>query len=193
MILGSADISAVSYNRAAAQAFLPGRLNAWHPMGLWNFSVESPSHPVFAIFRKLENFGAFSLFENLVDVIRFWKVVPSEGAQVLTRYTDSRRSPALLERNFGKGRTIMLTTAADLPDNPNDRWNTLPSPVVDAWLFLAFVEQLTDHAARWGEESFQFFSGQSITLRLPPSRNQNSNSRDSSFLQENRNWASPVS
>jgi len=168
IILGSAEISAASYNRAPAQTFLPAQLDSWHPIGEWNFLVEARNHPLFSIYRRLENFGSFSMFENLVYVTRFWKVTPAQGANVLATYSDSEHWPAIIERSYGKGRTVMLTTAANLPDNPNDRWNNLPSPLLDAWLFLAFVEQVTDYVSRFGDVQHQFLSGQSPVVHFSP-------------------------
>lgn len=176
VILGSADLSAASYNRAPAQTFLPAVLDSWHPLGEWSFLVESRNHPLFAIYRRLENFGSFSMFENLVYVTRFWKVTPAQGAHVLASYTDEEQWPAIIERSHGKGRTILLTTDASLPANPNDRWNNLPSPLLDAWLFLAFVEQMTDYVSRFNEDLHMFYSGQSPVVRFPPT------DEDRSFL-----------
>ncbi|WP_437230020.1 BatA domain-containing protein [Planctomicrobium sp. SH661] len=169
VILGSTKIESVSYNRAPAQTFLPGQLDAWHPLGEWSFHVDARNHPLFAIYRRLENFGSFSMFENLIYVTRFWKVTPAQGANVLVTYTDAEHWPAILERNHGKGRTVMLTTDASLPDNPNNRWNNLPSPLVEPWLFMAFVEQLTSHVSRFSDDQHQFLSGQSPVVRVNPS------------------------
>lgn len=166
VILGSADISAASYNRASAQTFLPAALDSWHPLGEWSFSIDARNHPLFSIYRRLENYGSFSMFENLIYVTRFWKVTPAQGANVLATYSDAERWPAILERAYGKGRTVLLTTDASLPDNPNDRWNNLPSPLLDAWLFLAFVEQMTNHVSRFGDEQHMFLSGQSPRVRV---------------------------
>lgn len=168
VILGSSDIQAASYNRAPAQQFLPGQLDAWHPIGEWSFAVSLRNHPLFSIFRRLENYGSFSMFENLVYVTRFWKVAPAEGAQVLANYTDAERWPAILDRGYGKGRTVMMTTSANLPENPNQRWNNLPSPLLDAWLFLSFVEQMTDYVSKMSDARHQFVSGQTVVANVPP-------------------------
>ncbi len=170
IVLGNTDIQSASYNRAPAQQFLPGLLDSWHPIGEWGFSVTARTHPLFSIYRRLENYGSFSLFENenLVYVSRFWKVTPAEGAQVLATYTDDKRWPAILDRSYGKGRTILFTTAVNLPENPNERWTNLPSPLLDAWLFLSFVEQMTDYVSKFSDDRHNFISGQTIVLPVPP-------------------------
>lgn len=174
VVLGSSGIQPPSYNRAPAQVFLPGWLDAYQPLGEWNFSVDKRNHPLFSIYRRLESYGSFSMFENVVYVARFWKVKPAEGANVLATYTDSARSPAILERSHGKGRTVMLTTGADLPDNVNQRWSNLPSPVIDAWLFLSFVEQMTGYVSRFSEVPRSFLSGQSAAIPVPPAATERS-------------------
>jgi hypothetical protein len=168
VVLGGMDIKAANYQRAPAQAFLPASLDVWKSGGEWNFSADARNHPLFSIYRRLENYGSFSMFENLVYVLRFWNVTPAEGANVLATYSDPQHSPALIERPFGQGRTVMLTTAADLPENPNLRWNNLPSPLLDSWLFLSFVEQLTNYVSRFGDEQHAFLCGQTPAVRLDP-------------------------
>ncbi|WP_437185426.1 BatA domain-containing protein [Planctomicrobium sp. SH668] len=167
VVTGSADIASENYNRAAAQKFLPAALDAWHPIGEWSFSVDSKNHPLFSIYRRLENFGSFSMFENLVYVTRFWMVTPAQGANVLSTYLSPEKFPAIIERSTGKGRTVLITTAASLPDNPNDRWNNLPSPVLEPWIFLAFVEQATEYVSRFGNVERSFVCGQTPIIRLP--------------------------
>ncbi len=169
VVLGSTDIKSDSYRRAPAQQFLPGAPDAWHPIGEWGFSVKNRNHPLFSIFRRLENYGAFSLFENenQIYVSRFWMVTPAEGAQVLATYSDEEQWPAILERHHGKGRCVMLTTAVNLPDNPNQRWTNLSSPLSEPWLFLAFVEQMTNYVSKFSDDRHNFTTNQTVTLSLP--------------------------
>ncbi|WP_437202355.1 BatA domain-containing protein [Planctomicrobium sp. SH664] len=170
VVLGSTDISAAAYNRAPAQQFLPAWLDSWQPKNEWRFSIDQRNHPLFATFRRLEPFGSFAILENNVVVERFWKVKPAEGAAVLATYTDVDRSPAIVEKRHGKGRSVVLTTAANLPENRNERWNNLPSPLIDAWLFLALVEQFTDYASSFAGTQHAFTAGQTIAIRLPPEK-----------------------
>jgi len=174
VILGNRNIRSANYRRASAQQILPGQPEAWQSAGDWNLVVTDRNHPLFSIFRQLENYGAFSLFENRVQVTHFWKVTPAAGAQVLARYHDPERPddperwPAILERPHGQGRVVLFTTAADLPENSRERWNNLPSPLLDPWLFLSFVEQLTDFASKLGEQSHNFLCGQTPVLPIAP-------------------------
>ncbi|SFH53466.1 BatA domain-containing protein [Planctomicrobium piriforme] len=166
VILGSPDIRSDFYRRALPQQFLPGMPDSYQSIGEWSFSITERNHPLFSIFRRLENYGSFSMFENVVYVTRFWKVTPAEGAHVLATYSDPEHWPAILERSYGKGRSVMLTTAAHLPDNPNQRWNNLPSPLLDAWLFLSFVEQMTDYVSRFSDERRAFLAGETPVVKI---------------------------
>ena len=170
VVLGNADVSAAAYNRANAQSFLPATLDAWRPERDWRFSFSDRSHPLFSLFRQLEAYNAFSLMQNIITIQRFWKVDPAEGANVVARYNDDENSAAIIVRPHGRGRTIMLTTAVDLPENYREQWNNLASPLIPPWLFLAFAEQMTDHAARAAESQHSFLSGQTVALTLEESQ-----------------------
>jgi hypothetical protein len=168
VVLGSADISAPAYERAQAQAFLPGRLLAWRPEHDWTLRIDRRNHPMFWKFRQYENYGSFAIAENDVWIRRFWNVEPSEQSQVLASYSDRDQSPAILERSHGKGRTVMLTTAVDLPVNHRQRWNNLPSPLLSPWWFIAFAEQTTEYVSRFTDQQRNFQCGETPVIRLEP-------------------------
>ncbi|MHC5039499.1 MAG: BatA domain-containing protein [Planctomycetota bacterium] len=80
--------------------------------GFVSFLPETPEHPLARIFRSEEGaaFGATKIF-------RFSTVVKTdlkEGIAVLLRFSDADRSPAALERSFGKGQVVLFTTACDM-------------------------------------------------------------------------------
>jgi hypothetical protein len=171
VVLGSTEIDSTIYNRGVPQQFLPGQLDVhtWHSQGDIRFSIDQREHPLFWRFRQHESYGTFATFENDISVRRFWKVQPAAGASVLATYTDAERSPSLLERPHGKGRVVMFTTAVHLPDNERNRWNNLASPNMPAWVWLAFVEQMTEYLARTTDLQFNVLAGESVTLPVPPS------------------------
>ncbi len=166
VILGSFDIKATSYNRAQALNFLPAQLDAWSPIADGRFDITERSSPLFWKFRQLENYGSFSMMENDVVVSRFWKTEPAEGANVLATYNDATHSPAIIERSHGRGRTIMVTTATDLPLNYRQRWNNLPSPLISPWLFIAFSEQITEYVSRFTDRNHNYMAGDTPTIAL---------------------------
>lgn len=168
VFLGSDQISPVAYNRAQAQAFLPAALDVYEPERDWRILINDRQHPLFWKFRQNESYGAFSIFENEVWVSRFWRVNPAEGATVLATYTDDKRAPALVERPFGRGRTVLWTTAVNLPDNYRQRWTNLPSPLLEPWLFVAFVEQLVEYTTRFTDRQHNYLAGQSPQIPITP-------------------------
>lgn len=170
IVLGANDkkIHKSSYNRARAQVFLPAELDVWKGKSDWRFSINKRNHPMFWKFRQYENYGTFSTIENFVDVYRFWSVEPAESANVLATYTDADRSPAIIERSYGRGRTVILTTAANLPEDIGNRWSTLASPADTAWIFVSFVEQMTEYVSRFTDIQHNYIAGQIPVIPLEP-------------------------
>lgn len=173
IVLGADNLqlAPLEYNRARAQVFLPARLDYWKPKNQnndWRFSLDKRTHPLFWKFRQLENYGTFATIENLVKVDRLWTVEPAEEANVLATFTDEDRSPAIIERSYGRGRTIMLTTGANLPEDRRATWSDLASPFVTSWVFVAFVEQMTEYVSRFTDISHNYLAGQIPVIPLEP-------------------------
>lgn len=168
VVLGAADIRSVAYNRAQAQVFLPARLDVYlsNPNG-WRISLDERSHPMFWKFRQLESYGTFSTIENIVRVEKFWSLDPAEEAHVLATYTNEDRSPALIERSYGRGRTVILSTDASNPED-RDRWSTLASPLDTSWVFVAFVEQMTEYVSRFTDIEHNYVAGQIPVVPVEP-------------------------
>ncbi|MBX3444679.1 MAG: BatA domain-containing protein [Planctomyces sp.] len=171
VVLGSTEVDPVSYNRAGPQQFLPARLDVYQPEGPQprRFSLDQREHPLFWRFRQYETYGSFAAMENDIQVRQFWVVEPAVGATVLATYDDPARSASLLDRPYGRGRTVMFTTAVHLANDPGLHWNTLPSGNYAPWLFVAFAEQLTEYLARTTELRFNVLAGEPVTLPIPPS------------------------
>jgi hypothetical protein len=167
VVLGADDIEPVAYDRPAAQKFLPARLDVWKAEDV-KFSIDQKPHALFWRLRQYESYQSFSVLETDARVSKFWKTEPAAGATVLATYTDSLRSPCLIDRPHGRGRTIMYTTAAHLANDPGLHWNTLPSPNLAPWLWIAFVEQMTEYLARTTDLQFNVLAGEPVTLPVPP-------------------------
>ncbi len=173
IVLGASDtkLNPAAYNRARAQVFLPAQLDVWNALNNnkdWRFSIDKRNHSMFWKFRQLENYGSFSTIENMVRVKRFWIVEPAEEANVLATFTDEDRSPAIIERTYGRGRTIMLTTGTNLPDDRDARWSNIASPIVSDWVFLAFVDQMTEYVSRFTDSQHNYAAGQIPVVPLEP-------------------------
>lgn len=79
-----------------------------------------------------------------------------EGVEVLLRLHDLQRSPYLLERRHGRGRTLLCTTSADLD------W-TGPS-----LLFAPLVQETVGYLATAGEERRDLLVHETLEAEVPP-------------------------
>ena len=178
--LGDTKIDSVQYDRTAAQVCLPASLDHWKPQSNYRLRFPNRVHPLFAEYREQEQ--NWAVLENNIRISRFWKVKPAGGASVLATYDDKEQSPAILEKSHGKGRVLMFTSGTHLPeDTPvvpgpdgvaarrsSNRWNNFPSPLLDSWMWIAFVQQLGDYSAGGGIEQFNHLCGEEVTLSLTP-------------------------
>lgn len=160
VILGSAAIGDAigvdqsSYNSEAAKLLLPAELFAAlifkTPAAL---DPKNLNHPALKKLEELDGVGELAA----VEVQRFWKTLPYDGANVLIPYSDANEFPALIERRVGAGRVVMLTTAAD-----NFRWNDLPR----SWAFFVLTDQLMQYLSGRNETAFNFLAGEEVFVRI---------------------------
>ncbi len=85
---------------------------------------------------------------------------PGAGPEpaVLAHYTDARRSPALVEKRFGRGRCLLFTSTVDLD------WNDW-ARVLDGSYVVTMLE-LAHYAARRDEAAPAFEAGSPLTVSL---------------------------
>ena len=117
--------------------------------------------------KRLEEFGALTEL-GITQVRRFWKVDPVADAAIISRYEaagedDSAGPVALVERRIGQGRVMMMTTGVD-----GIAWNDLPS--LESWLYIVFVDQLTQYLAWQASGRFDHFVGDEVNLPLDRDR-----------------------
>jgi hypothetical protein len=170
---GSNDIKPSGYERAQAQAFLPGRLEAVRERPDRRLSIDKPEHPVF---RKLVDDGGASILEADVVVSRYWLVQPANGAGVLATLSDEDQSPLLVERPYGKGRSVIFTTEVNARTSSFQQWTNFTDPTLIGWPAIAFAESLTFYLARSTDNVFNVTAGEDVVLRLA------SQDADRSFL-----------
>lgn len=117
-----------SFQSPLAQELLSGQLDL-----IWDASEEGLSmrpqelsHPLFKMLRPY----AENILWNRVPVYLYWEIEPDDQAanlptQVLMRYTNG--APALIERNVGQGRVLIMTTPITERANESGRrvWNDL--------------------------------------------------------------------
>jgi hypothetical protein len=152
---GSENPVAASYDNPTADALLPARLLAdlsFSPEE--TLDLRNHVHPVLS---KVERVRGLAELTS-ARVSRYWRVEPSSGASVIAEYTDSRQSPALLERPVGRGRTMMLTTAVDLSG-----WSDIPR----TWAFLALTDEMMHYLGGRANDVYNYSAGEEVVLQLP--------------------------
>lgn len=115
--LGTKQIDPLAYEQSvSARNLLPGKLLAQLPFTPHEYlDLGNREHPLLQRFEELGGFG-----QLLTSAVYYrWVVEPTEGGAVIAAYTNERRDPALLEKNHGRGRTLMLTSDV-LPGSWND-------------------------------------------------------------------------
>jgi hypothetical protein len=130
--------------RGISKVFLPGE-------GGQKLKEEGLDHPIVRIFQaagggKLGSANFFKIY--LVEPS------PEAGGDIIVRYDND--APALLEREWGKGRVIVFTSTIDRD------WNDLPIRTV----YLPLIHQISQYLARTltGEEGEEILVGQPKSL-----------------------------
>ncbi|KAA0132007.1 VWA domain-containing protein [Gimesia chilikensis] len=146
----------VSFNSRQAQELLPvellGSLKFIPPEFL---DLEHNEHALFSYFQDLGGTGELSNME----VNRYWRVEPENPDQVIARYTDARHSPAIIERNLGRGKVVVLTTGIDAQG-----WSQL---LYARWSYLAFADQLTRYLIRTIANRTNYLAGEVAIYQWP--------------------------
>ena len=146
----------VSFNSRPAQELLPvellGSLKFIPPEFL---DLEHNEHALFSYFQDLGGTGELSNME----INRYWRVEPENPDQVIARYTDARHSPAIIERNLGRGKVVVLTTGIDAQG-----WSQL---LYARWSYLAFADQLTRYLIRTRSNRTNYLAGEVAIYQWP--------------------------
>jgi len=102
----------------------------------FKFDLSENKHPIFA---DITDPSVVSLFRSPV----FWgrmtlvDAAKDKGARVVATYDDLAKSPALVERAVGKGRSLLLTTTVD------ESWGKLPKEYIYPVLLHEIVYHMT--------------------------------------------------
>ncbi len=78
--------------------------------------------------------------------------------RVIARFDDADENPAIIERGFGRGRVVLMTTAVD------KEWHGWP----DHPTFLPVMMELVRHVARRSDGGTEYWAGDTIELPLDP-------------------------
>jgi hypothetical protein len=125
-------------------------------------AIAATEHPVTREFARDEALRV-ELASRAFD--RCWAVEPAGDANVLLRFSDPARRPALLERAIGQGRCLLFTSAMDnLPDG-GSLWNNLTVN----WSFLVLADQLLQHLTGASTIQRSFTAGDVVELPVSAS------------------------
>ena len=158
------EFASTSYQSDIARSILPGE-----PLADLSFNEarfldvrNGLSHPLFKIFDAMNRTADLTS----IGIRRYWKVKTADGVSIPASYTDSRKSPAVLERMHGRGRVVMFTTAVDWKSDWTQNWNDLPPH----WTFVALADQLMKYLGRRTEENYNFTAGDDVMFPLNPEK-----------------------
>jgi hypothetical protein len=152
-------IDPVAYNRPTAQSVLPGELKASLPF--------SPPHTMdlrhsqHVLLKRIDDFNAVAEL-GAIEVRRYWKVEPTDGAIVFARFTGDKSIPALIERRLGQGRVVLMTTAVD-----NVEWSDLTP---NEWSYFVFADQLTQYLSKQASVHCNDLIGSEVTMPIDRDR-----------------------
>jgi hypothetical protein len=98
-------------------------------------------------------------------VFKYWELeAGAQAAHVVASFANGK--PALVERQIGSGRVLMLTTSASDPAHA-DPWNLLPTGT-DPWPFLALANGVAQYLAGAHHAQLNYLAGQTVVLPLAP-------------------------
>jgi hypothetical protein len=147
-----------SMNASAAQKLLPAKLR-WRSREATYIRPEAVEHPALGELRPLGDTVPWAEF----PVFKFWELEEGEEqAHVVAMYANGK--PALVERQVGAGRVLMLTTSVSDPAH-TDPWNLLPTGQ-DPWPFLALANGIVEYLAGVGETRLNYLAGQTVVVPL---------------------------
>jgi len=155
-----------------ALALLPGKpIDRVHAdaNGLFLAPTNSDlSHPIMARFRPISKTVPWNNF----PVWEYWRlagVKETKGADVVLPYSDEQ--PALVERNVGRGRVLLMTTSISDAASDPAAWSQLATGF-QPWPFVMLSNEMMLYLAGSGEERLNYTVGDRVVLRLEESQTQ---------------------
>jgi hypothetical protein len=147
-------------NAADAQAVLPAKLR-WQSRDATYIRPVAVEHPVLHDLAPVADTAPWPEF----PVFKYWELeAGAEPAAVVATFANGK--PAIVERQLGAGRVLMMTTPVSDPAH-DDPWNLLPT-APEPWPFLALATGMADYLAGAGQTRLNYLAGQSVILPLAP-------------------------
>ncbi len=138
IFLGRNARSATEFNTAAALTFLPAPISRrWNAPAGVSLAPAYYDQPLLSVLRDLRTtvpWDAMPVFEH-------WVAGPlSPDSRAVIPFSNNK--PAVLERQLGQGRVIMVTTPISDPDtHERPPWNLLPTSL-ESWPFMILIDRL---------------------------------------------------
>ncbi len=160
IFLGRGAQPAKEMNADAAQQLLPAKLR-WVSHESTHLRPVAVEHPALAELRDLADAVPWSEF----PVFKYWELAAgAQNAHVVATFANGK--PALVERQIGSGRVLLMTTSVSDPAY-DDPWNLLPT-APDPWPFLALANGIAEYLAGAGDVQLNYLAGQAVVIRLTP-------------------------
>lgn len=127
-------------------------------------------HPMLRPFREWQRVGNVNFLRNPRKAWTYWEVEKNPQANVVVSYDDAddpkARRPAVLERDIGKGRVMLLTTRMDDPWDRDREWHDYWDRTDNSWSFVFPLLVMKYLAGDSAEANFNYPTGQTVTVPL---------------------------
>ena len=148
------------FNNTASQTILPASLKPLvmrRPRGDIYLAPQSMDHPILRKFQTINTTIPWHMF----PVYRHWVVEDIyPQSQVVASFSNQR--PALIERNMGQGKILMMTTPVSDPAFRQDPWNRLVYG--ESWPFLVLLNEAMSYLVASNSSHLNYKSGETATL-----------------------------
>jgi hypothetical protein len=162
-----------AYNDGDARKLMPGTFEKDEPNKvprekqaiMWENDFR---HPMLRLLRQWQSDDhlIFRLPGQEPSVIGYWSLKPDRDENVVLRYEDAAKTPAILERIVGQGKVIALTTAFDGRQEPTtERFWTNYNAVYFAPIFETLLLQYL--AGESDDPNFNYQAGQTVPVGFP--------------------------
>jgi hypothetical protein len=155
---GSVGTSPARFNETASWELMPAPLlRQWR--GELSLAPNRLEHPVLQRLKIRE--AAIPWREN--PIFKIWELDPvGEGSRVVMPYSNGQ--PALLARDLGQGRFLLLTTS--LTSGNRSAWNELLAPREMAWPGFVLVTAMADYLVGSAGQRLNYLTGEVARLQV---------------------------
>lgn len=161
---GDQNLDSAEWSTPDAQKLLPGVPLAALPFRpqAAQLNMVAKDNPVVRSFAEDDEALtelSFALFD------KSWAVELAEDSRILMEYNDRSRRPALIERQVGRGRVLMFTSAMDNSEGWNEGLISF-----EPWGFLMLVDQSMQYLTGASVIRRNFTVGEAVEIAVPESQ-----------------------